>query len=55
MSESNQHNRLVSDCRKRARCKWNALADGYNQWSELGEDEKQKLTEAEANAEVTSK
>ena len=31
----------------RAKRRWNASADSYNQWSELGEDEKQELIETE--------
>ena len=31
----------------RARLKWNDMADGYNQWHDLGMDEKQELADKE--------
>ena len=41
------------DCpRCRARAQWNAKADGWNQWTELSEDEKAELTAHEVNSRI---
>jgi hypothetical protein len=42
---------------ERAQAKWNAEADQYNQWDELGQDEKDRLiakAEKELRAELKS-
>jgi len=38
---------VLAEITNRARDRWNAQADEWNQWPELGADEKQELIEAE--------
>lgn len=37
----------MRDLEEKAKARWNAQADVYNQWSALGQDEKNELIEKE--------